>query len=96
VGAVGNAAVKIAHNESILSVQTFKVVAKAYAVSIPQNISLMLPKQAASRAIPEKPEKSAKKPEKIREKSMTNFPQALAFPKVRDYNKRTVVNCGDL
>jgi hypothetical protein len=56
----------------------------------------MPPKQAASRAIPEKPEKSAKKLQKIREKSMTNFPQALAFPKVRDYNKRTVVNCGDL
>jgi hypothetical protein len=76
--------------------KTLKLSQKAYAVSIPQNISLMLPKQAASRAIPEKPEKSAKKLQKIRKKSMTNFPQALAFPKVRDYNKRTVVNCGDL
>jgi hypothetical protein len=56
----------------------------------------MPPKKAATVPIPEKPEKSAKKLQKIRKKSMTNFPQALAFPKVRDYNKRTVVNCGDL
>ncbi|MBR5245108.1 MAG: hypothetical protein IKW07_03675 [Clostridia bacterium] len=87
---------KIAHNESILSVQNFKVVAKAYAVSIPQKTQPYATETSGVARHPGKTGKICKKLQKIRKKSMTNFPQALAFPKVRDYNKRTVVNCGDL